>query len=59
MLLETLTREGIVEETPETYKDVDMIADISHNLGIAKGSKIGSIRCNKMVVTRFFQIDCF
>jgi tRNA-splicing ligase RtcB (3'-phosphate/5'-hydroxy nucleic acid ligase) len=33
--VKALTREGIVEETPEAYKDVDTIADISHNLGIA------------------------
>ena len=30
-----LTREGVVEETPDAYKDVDIVADISHNLGIA------------------------
>lgn len=29
------TTEGIVEETPDAYKDVDIVADISHNLGIA------------------------
>jgi tRNA-splicing ligase RtcB len=33
--IKSLTTEGIVEETPDAYKDVDMIADISHNLGIA------------------------
>jgi len=33
--VKALTREGIVEETPEAYKDVDTIADISHKLGIA------------------------
>ena len=33
--VKALTREGIVEETPDAYKDVDMVADISHNLGIA------------------------
>jgi tRNA-splicing ligase RtcB (3'-phosphate/5'-hydroxy nucleic acid ligase) len=33
--VKALTKEGIVEETPEAYKDVDTIADISHNLGIA------------------------
>jgi tRNA-splicing ligase RtcB len=31
----TLTREGMVEEVPQAYKDVDMVADVSHNLGIA------------------------
>ena len=33
--IKALTREGIVEETPDAYKDVDMVADISHNLRIA------------------------
>jgi tRNA-splicing ligase RtcB len=33
--VKALTREGIVEETPEAYKDVDTIANISHKLGIA------------------------
>ena len=31
----TLTREGMVEEVPQAYKDVDIVADVSHNLGIA------------------------
>jgi tRNA-splicing ligase RtcB len=31
----TLTREGMVEEVPQAYKDVDLVADVSHNLGIA------------------------
>jgi tRNA-splicing ligase RtcB len=25
----------MVEEVPQAYKDVDMVADVSHNLGIA------------------------
>ncbi|HEY7082495.1 MAG TPA: RtcB family protein [Nitrososphaeraceae archaeon] len=33
--VKALTREGVVEETPDAYKDVDIVADISHNLGIA------------------------
>jgi tRNA-splicing ligase RtcB len=33
--LKALTREGVVEETPEAYKDVDAVADVSHSLGIA------------------------
>ena len=33
--VKALSREGIVEETPQAYKDVDVIADISHSLGIA------------------------
>jgi tRNA-splicing ligase RtcB (3'-phosphate/5'-hydroxy nucleic acid ligase) len=31
----SLTRSGIVEEIPEAYKDVDLVAEISHRLGIA------------------------
>jgi tRNA-splicing ligase RtcB len=30
-----LTKEGVVEETPEAYKDVDAVANVSHSLGIA------------------------
>lgn len=33
--IKSLTIEGIVEETPDAYKDVDIVADVSHNLGIA------------------------
>jgi tRNA-splicing ligase RtcB (3'-phosphate/5'-hydroxy nucleic acid ligase) len=33
--IKALTREGMVEETPEAYKDVDAVADVSHSLGIA------------------------
>jgi tRNA-splicing ligase RtcB len=33
--VKALTREGIVEETPEAYKDVDEVANVSHTLGIA------------------------
>ena len=33
--VKALTREGVVEETPEAYKDVDVIANVSHSLGIA------------------------
>lgn len=33
--IKSLTREGIVEESPNAYKDVDIVADVSHNLGIA------------------------
>ncbi len=31
----TLTREGMIEEVPQAYKDVDIVANVSHNLGIA------------------------
>jgi tRNA-splicing ligase RtcB (3'-phosphate/5'-hydroxy nucleic acid ligase) len=33
--VKALTREGVVEETPEAYKDVDAVATVSHELGIA------------------------
>lgn len=33
--LKALTKEGVVEETPHAYKDVDRVAAISHSLGIA------------------------
>jgi tRNA-splicing ligase RtcB len=33
--VKALTKEGMVEETPEAYKDVDAIANVSHSLGIA------------------------
>jgi tRNA-splicing ligase RtcB len=33
--VKALTREGVVEETPEAYKDVDAVAEVSHELGIA------------------------
>ena len=33
--VKALTKEGIVEETPDAYKDVDAVANVSHSLGIA------------------------
>ncbi len=33
--IKALTKEGVVEETPEAYKDVDVVADVSHRVGIA------------------------
>jgi tRNA-splicing ligase RtcB len=33
--VKALTKEGMVEETPEAYKDVDAVANVSHSLGIA------------------------
>ncbi len=35
IVIKALTREGVVEETPEAYKDVDAVANVSHELGIA------------------------
>lgn len=33
--VKALTREGVVEEAPEAYKNVDAVADVSHKIGIA------------------------
>ncbi len=35
VFVKALTRNGIVEETPQAYKDVDSVVNVSHNLGIA------------------------
>lgn len=35
IFVKALTREGVVEETPDAYKDVDAVANVSHELGIA------------------------
>jgi tRNA-splicing ligase RtcB len=35
IIIKALTRDGIVEETPQAYKDVDAVVNVSHNLGIA------------------------
>ena len=35
IFIKALTRDGVVEETPNAYKDVDAVVDVSHNLGIA------------------------
>jgi len=35
ILIKALTRDGVVEETPQAYKDVDAVVNVSHNLGIA------------------------
>ena len=35
IFIKALTRDGVVEETPEAYKDVDSVVNVSHNLGIA------------------------
>ena len=33
IFIKALTRDGVVEETPQAYKDVDAVVDVSHNLG--------------------------
>jgi len=35
IVVKALTRDGVVEETPQAYKDVDAIVNVSHELGIA------------------------
>lgn len=35
IFVKALTRDGVVEETPQAYKDVDAVVNVSHNLGIA------------------------
>ena len=35
IFIKALTRDGVVEETPQAYKDVDDVVNVSHNLGIA------------------------
>ncbi|HMK58602.1 MAG TPA: RtcB family protein [Nitrososphaeraceae archaeon] len=33
--IKSLSKDGVVEETPEAYKDVDAVVEVSHRLGIA------------------------
>ena len=35
VFIKALTRDGVVEETPQAYKDVDAVVNVSHGLGIA------------------------
>jgi len=35
IFIKSLTRDGVVEETPDAYKDVDAVVNVSHELGIA------------------------
>ena len=35
IFVKSLTRDGVVEEAPGAYKDVDSVIDVSHRLGIA------------------------
>jgi tRNA-splicing ligase RtcB len=35
VVIKSLSKEGVVEETPQAYKDVDEVVEISHRLGIA------------------------
>jgi tRNA-splicing ligase RtcB len=35
IVVKAMTRDGVVEEAPQAYKDVDAIVNVSHELGIA------------------------
>src|SRR5215467_3403840 len=35
IIVESLTREGLTEEKPEAYKDIDAVVDVVHNAGLA------------------------
>ena len=35
VFVKSMTREGLVEEAPQAYKDVDRVVSVSHELGIA------------------------
>ncbi len=35
IFVKALTRDGVVEETPQAYKDVDAVVEVSHRMGIA------------------------
>ena len=41
IFIKSLTRDGMVEETPEAYKDVDAVVEVSHALGI--GTKVAKL----------------
>jgi len=36
IIVRSETRDGISEEIPEAYKDVDEVIDVVHNAGLAK-----------------------
>jgi tRNA-splicing ligase RtcB len=36
ILVRAETRDGITEEIPEAYKDVDAVVDVVHNAGLSK-----------------------
>ena len=35
IIVESLTREGLTEERPEAYKDIESVVDVVHNVGLA------------------------
>ena len=42
ILVKSETRDGILEEIPEAYKDIDAVIDVVHNAGLAK--KVARLR---------------
>lgn len=42
IILRAETRDGILEEVPEAYKDIDAVVDVVHNAGLAK--KVARLR---------------
>lgn len=42
ILLRSETRDGILEEIPEAYKDIDAVVDVVHNAGLAR--KVARLR---------------
>ncbi len=42
ILLRAETRDGILEEVPEAYKDIDAVVDVVHNAGLAR--KVARLR---------------
>ncbi len=35
IIVQSLTREGLTEEKPEAYKDIEAVVDVVHNAGLA------------------------
>lgn len=42
IIVESLTREGLTEEKPEAYKDIESVVDVVHNAGLA--SRVARLR---------------
>jgi len=42
IIVESLTREGLTEEKPEAYKDIEAVVDVVHNAGMA--SRVARLR---------------
>jgi tRNA-splicing ligase RtcB len=36
IIVESLTREGLTEEKPEAYKDIEAVVEVVHSAGLAK-----------------------